>query len=115
MVPPFLLRSSAGALLALCSLASANAAPVAAARDAAATAAVLHPLEIIKREDLDFGYVAAPAGGGTVVIDPETNLATTTGGALLLGGSPHAALFTGSAKSSSVVIIRIPKQAVTLS
>jgi hypothetical protein len=33
---------------------------------------------------------------------------------MLLGGALHAATFTGAEKSSNVVIIRIPKQPVTL-
>lgn len=108
------LRRLAAALAALAAAGSARAAPVAAGSDASATAALLYPLEILKKADLDFGYVAPATGAGTVVIDPETDTATTTGGVVLLGGTPHSALFTGAAKSSSVVIIRIPKQPVTL-
>lgn len=92
----------------------AAAAPVAAERNAVATGAILHPLELIKRGDLDFGYVAAVTGAGKVTIDPVTNAATATGGVQLLGGTPQAAQFTGAAKSSSVVIIRIPKQPITI-
>jgi hypothetical protein len=101
--------------LALCLGAPAQAAaPVGAATPAQAQAAMLFPLEIITNRDLDFGYLAAPTAAGTAVIDPETDTITSTGGVQLLGGSPHAAMFTGAAKSTSVVIIRIPKQPVTL-
>jgi hypothetical protein len=82
--------------------------------NAVSTAAILHPINVIKRADLDFGYVGAGTGAGTVVIDPETDTTTATGGALLLGGSPHSASFVGAAGSSSVVNIKIPKQPVTL-
>jgi len=102
------------ALSALVVPVAAGAAPRAATTPAQATAAMLFPLEIIKNRDLDFGYLAAPTAAGTVVINPETDTITSTGGVLLLGGSPHAALFTGAAKSNSVVIIRIPKQPITL-
>ncbi|HEX6604939.1 MAG TPA: DUF4402 domain-containing protein [Sphingomicrobium sp.] len=102
------------ALSALLVPVAAGAAPRAAPTPAQATAAMLFPLEIIKNRDLDFGYLAAPTAAGTVVINPETDTISATGGAMLLGGSPHAAMFTGAAKSNSVVIIRIPKQAITL-
>jgi alkyl sulfatase BDS1-like metallo-beta-lactamase superfamily hydrolase len=115
MFPPIHLRCLAAALLALCPFAYAEAAPpVAAATPAQAHAAMLFPLEIIKNRDLDFGYAAAPSAAGTIVINPETDTISATGGAMLLGGSPHAAQFTGAAKSNSVVIIRIPKQAITI-
>jgi hypothetical protein len=102
------------ALSALLVPAAAGAAPRAAATPARAQAAMLFPLEILKNRDLDFGYVAAPTAAGTVVINPETDTISATGGAMLLGGSPHAAMFTGAAKSNAVVIIRIPKQAITI-
>jgi Domain of unknown function (DUF4402) len=109
------LRCLAAALTALCSFARVEAAPpVRAASPAQAQAAMLFPLEILKKRDLDFGYLAAPTAAGTAVIDPTTDIITKTGGVLLLGGSPHAAMFTGAAKSNAVVIIRIPKQAITL-
>jgi hypothetical protein len=94
--------------------AAGRAAPVAATTKAQATAALLFPLEIIKNRDLDFGNAAAAVGAGTIVIDPETDTISATGGVLLLGGAPHAAQFTGAAKGNNVVIIRIPKQPVTL-
>ena len=98
-------------------LASASAAPAIAATpvtNATATTAILHPINVIKRADLDFGYVAAGTVAGTVRIDPETDTTSATGGAILLGGNPHSAAFIGAAGSSSVVIIRIPKQPITL-
>jgi hypothetical protein len=107
-------RCLVAALLALCPFAQAEAAPQAAATPAQAQAAMLFPLEILKNRDLDFGYLAAPTAAGTAVIDPETDTISSTGGVMLLGGTPHAAQFTGAAKSNAVVIIRIPKQAITL-
>jgi hypothetical protein len=75
---------------------------------------MLFPLEILKNRDLDFGNLAAPTAAGTAVINPETDTITSTGGVLLLGGTPQAAMFTGAAQGNSVVIIRIPKQSITL-
>ena len=107
-------RCIAAALVALCTIAPAAAAPIAAVDDAGATTALLHPLQVLKRQDLDFGYVQAGTTAGTVVIDPNTSAISATGGATLLGGTPHPALFTGAAKSNSVVNIKIPKQPITI-
>jgi hypothetical protein len=114
MFRPIAFRGLVSVLLALSPVAGAEAAPRAASPPATANAALLFPLEIIKKRDLDFGYLAAPTAAGTAIIDPETDTISSTGGVLLLGGSPHAAVFTGAAKSNVVVIIRIPKQAITL-
>ena len=84
------------------------------AANATATTAILHPINVIKRDDLDFGYVASGTSAGTIVIDPNTNLGTATGGAMMIGGTPHAAAFIGAAGSSSVVNIKLPKQPITL-
>lgn len=104
--------------LALCALlasAVGHAAPKAAPTPAQATGTLLFPLEIVKNRDLDFGNIATTGTAGTVVINPETDTISATGGALLVGGgTPHAAQFTGAAKGNNVVIIRIPKQPVTL-
>jgi hypothetical protein len=102
------------ALTTLLAPAAGQAAPRAAATPAQATGTLLFPLEIVKNRDLDFGNVGTTAAAGTVVINPETDTISATGGALLLGGAPHAAQFTGAAKGNNVVIIRIPKQPVTL-
>lgn len=102
------------ALTTLLAPAAGQAAPRAAATPAQASGTLLFPLEIVKNRDLDFGYVGTTAAAGTVVIDPETDAISATAGALLLGGSPHAAQFTGAAKSNVVVIIRIPNQSITV-
>ena len=102
------------ALTMLLAPAAGQTAPRAAATPAQATGTLLFPLEIVKNRDLDFGNVGTTAAAGTVVINPETDTISSTGGASLLGGTPHAAQFTGAAKGNNVVIIRIPKQPVTL-
>ena len=111
------MSASVSRFLATLLLAFALASPAAAATpvtNATATTAILHPINVIKRYDLDFGYVASGTTAGTVVIDPETDTASATGGAILLGGNPQSAAFIGAAGSSSVVNIKIPKQPVTL-
>ena len=102
------------ALSTLLAPAAGQGAPIAAPTPAQATGTLLFPLEIVKNRDLDFGNVGTTAAAGTVVINPETDTISSTGGAVLLGGAPHAAQFTGAAKGNNVVIIRIPKQPVTL-
>lgn len=97
----------------------AGVALLAAAAEAAesnteGTVAVLHPLTLIKRGDLDFGTVAPVTGAGTVTIDPTTKAVSTTGGVQVLGGTPYPAMFTGAANQKSVVIVRIPKQPITV-
>ena len=113
MLRPVHLRCLGAALFALCPLAPALGTPRGAATPAQAQAAMLFPLEIIKKRDLDFGNLAAPTAG-TAVIDPNSDTITSTGGVLLLGGAPHAAMFSGASKGNNVVNIRIPKQPITL-
>jgi len=91
----------------------ASAAPVVAAPRAEAQAALVYPLTVIKKIDLDFGYLAVTTAG-TAVINPNTKALTTTGGVVSLGGNPVPATFIGAARSASVVNIRVPNQPVTL-
>ena len=113
MPVPVFLQRAALALAAMLAPSAALAAPVAPTTLPTGRAALLHPLELIKQADLDFGYVGA-VGAGTIVIDPNSGTTTATGGVLLLGGAPHPAWFTGAAQSSSVVVIRVPKQPITI-
>lgn len=103
--------SAAAALAAL--PAASWAAPVQAPAPPDASASLMLPLTLNKLADMEFGYLGA-VGAGTAVINPVTDTMTVTGGVLRLGGSPHAATFRGVAQGSSVVIIRIPTKAVTL-
>lgn len=81
--------------------------------DSSATVDVLRALSLQKLEDLEFGGIVV-AGAGSAVIDPVTNSMTTTGGVTALAGTRHAASFRGAAFGGAVVIIRVPKQPVTL-
>ena len=100
--------SLAAALLAPAPAQAAGATPAAKAH-----VAVLHPLSLVLKGDLDFGTIAV-AGAGTVVIEPNANAMTASGGVTPLGGSPTGATFIGAAGSASVVIIRIPKQPIVI-
>ena len=80
---------------------------------AVASAALIFPLTLVTRSNLDFGLVAS-TGAGTVMIDPNTSRLTTTGLVSSLGGNPHPANFVGASRSAAVVIIRIPKAPITI-
>lgn len=80
---------------------------------ATAGIALIFPLTLSTRYNLDFGLIAS-TGAGTVVINPVTSRLTTTGLVTSLGGNPRPANFVGAARSTSVVIIRIPKSPITI-
>ena len=98
----------------LCAPAAVSAAPIAAAVKPKANAALLFPLTVIRKNDLDFGYLGTTAAAGTAVINPNTGVLTTTGGVIAIGGNPMPATFLGAARSSAVVNIRVPNQPLTL-
>jgi hypothetical protein len=106
----FLLRLALTALLVAAPWPLLAATP---ATQATGRADLLHPLTLQKVEDMDFATIIV-SGAGTAVIDPSTNTMATTGGALLAAGTPHAAHFRGAASSNAVVIIKLPKQPVTM-
>ena len=110
MTGPVLFRNAIAAALLL-----APSALFAAPRSASAkgSATVLHPLTLVKNQDMDFGILAVTTSG-TAVLDPTTGAISTTGGVIRLGGTSAAALFTGAASGGSVVNIKLPTQSVTL-
>ena len=108
-----LLSLAASVSLAAVWIAPLPASAATATPRAKATLAVLHPLTLVLKGDLDFGTIAK-TGAGTAVVEPVANVMTTTGGVLPLAGTPTAATFLGAAGSSSVVIIRIPKTAILI-
>jgi uncharacterized protein DUF4402 len=99
------------ALLSLAIPAAASAAP--ATQSAPAEVALLHPLTVIKRADLDFGTIVA-SGAGTAVIDPVTSSITTTGLLLPSGSAAHAAQFTATGSRNAVALVRLPKNPAIL-
>jgi spore coat protein U-like protein len=86
-----------------------------AARTQSATSqvALLSPLSVIKRGDLDFGTLVV-SGAGTAVVDPVSGSLTTTGGVTKAGSAAHPALFTGTGSRNSVVHIRLPQSPITV-
>jgi hypothetical protein len=93
--------------------AAADAAPVQATRNATATVYIPSPAQVRKLQDLNFALLAV-TGAGTAVIDPNSDTMSTTGGVLHAGWTPYAALFQGVAPVKGVVIIRIPKNPITV-
>ena len=111
MTGRFLFRSIIGASLLISAAAPLAAAPKTASANSQAT--LVHPLSLVKSQDMDFGYLAVTTAG-TAILDPVANTESVTGGVIKLGGAPQAALFTGAASGGSVVNIKIPTQSVTL-
>jgi hypothetical protein len=103
-------------LLVLAAPAAAPAAPpqlFLPNKNATSTAKVILPAQIIKLYDMDFGLITVTSAG-TAIVDSNSGNVTTTGGVLFAGGLPHAALFEAVSPSKTVVHIRLPKKAVTL-
>lgn len=100
-------------LLSFVTAAGAQAAPVAADRDAAAAVQIRLPASVRKLQDLNFAFLAVTSPG-TAVVDPDTDSMTTTGGVFQVGGTAYAALFEGVAPQRGVVIIRIPQEPITV-
>jgi hypothetical protein len=108
---PFLLFAMIFALLPMG--AAAEAASVAASKNATATVFIAPPAQVRKLQDLNFALLYVTAAG-TAVVDPNSDTMTTTGGVAYAGWTPYAALFEGVAPVKGVVIIRIPKNPITV-
>jgi hypothetical protein len=105
-----------GLLLGLSALfapALVHAAPVAPDRQATSTVVIAPPASVRKMEDLNFASLTVTTAG-TAIIDPNTDGMTTTGGVLYAGGLHYAALFEGVSPTLVVVIIRIPRNPITV-
>jgi hypothetical protein len=108
---PRLLAATAG--LALLVPAAAVGAPVPASTNDAGKATILKSLSIVKKADLDFGELVVSTAG-TAVIDPVSGAVTTTGTITPVGTAAHPATFTATGSKNSVVNIKVPTAAVTL-
>lgn len=103
-------------LLAAALLAAAPAPLLAvpAAVDAQSEAIILKPLSLLKIEDMDFGVLFPSAAAETAILDPVTGTVTVSGG-LIAGPQPtNAAEFMGAGTRRAPVILRIPKNPITL-
>ena len=106
LLPLFVLLAPAAAQAAPPQLFSPN-------KNSTSTARVILPAQITKLFDMDFGLVTVTAAG-TATVDSTTDAVTTSGGVLFAGGLPHAAQFQAVSPSKTVVHIRLPKKAATL-
>lgn len=78
-----------------------------------AEVAILSPVSVIKRADLDFGTIVVN-GAGTAVMDPLSGSLTTTGAVIKSGTAAHAARFTSTGSKNAVVHIRLPQNPITV-
>src|SRR4051794_22900707 len=104
------------ALLALGLSGVAHAAPpqlFSPNKNAKGTAAIVLPAQITKLYDMDFGCETVTTAG-TAILNSTTGNVTTSGGVLFAGCLPHAAQFEAVSPSKTVVHIRLPKKAATL-
>jgi len=100
-------------LLSLAVAVPATAAPKGAVPPARASADIRSPATVRLLNDLNFGYLSVTSAG-TAVMNPNTDVLTTTGGVVKIGGNPYSALFESVSPVKGVVIVRIPKQPITL-
>ncbi len=103
----------ASTLLVAVSAAPGQAAPASASPKSTAEVALIRPLTLQRRADLDFATLA-PTTGGTATIDPTTGAMTMTGGLLHLAGTPSPARYAGAASRRTVVVIRVPSRPVLI-
>jgi Domain of unknown function (DUF4402) len=91
----------------------AHSAPVAPDRQATSTVVIAPPASVRKMEDLNFASLTV-TGAGTAIVDPNTDGMTTTGGVLYVAGLHYAAQFEVVSPVRAVVIIRIPRDPITV-
>jgi hypothetical protein len=113
MTGAFRLRGLVTGVAALFAPALVHAAPVAPARNATSTVVITPPASVRKMEDLNFASLTVTTAG-TAIIDPNTDGMTTTGGVLYVAGLHYAAQFEAVSPIKSVVIIRIPRNPITV-
>ena len=94
-------------------LLAAPSAGIAATQPTTGQVAILSPLSVIKRADLDFGTLVV-TGAGTAVVDPVSGSLTTTGSVTKSGTAAHPALFTSTGSRNAVVHIRLPTNPITV-
>ena len=91
----------------------AQAAPVAATQNATGRVEIIEGTRVRKLNDLNFAWLSVTAAG-TAIIDPNNDAMTTTGGVLHAGGLAYAALFEAISPAKNVVLIRIPRNPITV-
>lgn len=107
---PCLSTLAAAALLAFPALPAA--AQLTASSDAGTV--ILKPLTVLKTDDLNFGGLIPSPVAGTATVNPVTGAVTTTGGVTAAPGATSAAAFVGVGTRRAPIIIRIPRNPITI-
>lgn len=106
--------SAAAALfLAPAFLHAASAQSITPDKQATGRVSIQRPAKLRNLNELNFASLTVTTAG-TAVVDPNTDAMTTTGGVIHAGGTPYAALFEVFSPSKAVVIIRIPRDPITV-
>ena len=113
MGPVRLLALLAAGLLSIAAATPVRAAPVGASPPATGTVELRRPATVRLLQDLNFAYLSVTTAG-TAIVDPNTDTMSTTGGVIHVAGLPYAALFEGVSPTRGVVIVRIPRNPITL-
>lgn len=82
--------------------------------ESTADAAVLKPLSLLKKKNMDFGTLITTATAGTATIDPVSGAVTTTGGVTAVSSATSAATFIGAGSKNAPYQIRLPNNPITL-
>ena len=93
--------------------AGAQSTPTPATTNATGRVEIISGVTVRKMRDLNFAWLSA-TGAGTATVNPDTEVMTTTGGVLHAGAMPYAALFEAVSPAKAVVIIRIPRNPITV-
>ena len=101
------------AALALVVPAAAHAAPVSPNQNATGTVAITQPASVRNLNELNFAFLTVTTAG-TAVVNPNTEVMTTTGGVMHVAGVPYSALFEAVSPVKNVVLIRIPRNPITI-
>lgn len=108
-----LIPGLAALALTLAGPAAAQSSPTPAVNDATANVEIVGGVTVRKLRDLNFAWLTA-WGAGTATINPNTDAMTTTGGIVHTGMTPYPALFEAVSPAKAVVIIRIPRDPITV-
>jgi hypothetical protein len=104
-------RLLAGALLLAAPAAFAQASATVA--NVPATARIFKPISLtLSNSGLSFGDIFSDATGGTVTLNPQTDVRTTAGPTLAATGIVNSALFTVGGKRNATYAITLPANGI---
>jgi hypothetical protein len=100
-------------LLAIAGIVPAQGAPVSAPTAAQGHAVILHPMTLVRLNDLDFGSLSVTTAG-TATVNPNSGALTVTGGVTPFAGPTSPAHLQIAATQLALVIIHLPTGAATV-